>query len=242
MARLAVWLPILLKRLDVGLTGSQFINSLDEVMALQQAQEFCLDLWPFIRELPQNIAFVKGRLPESMKAASRLLAELADEESVYQSLFVKQCLLAGLSLTDLEEPQISPAANELRALMKQICQSSDYVQGLLAIVTAELAATAFARRISPFYEEYFQKHSSHYSQEQVAEGMEWLRLHAKPQTGNALLLNRALAALDHADESHIPTTAQIVLSAILSLWRCPPTDALDTGLGARNRTSDLVIA
>lgn len=242
MGRLAAWLPLLMERLDVGLKQSQFVKGLKEPKGLELARAFCLDLWPFIRELPENIAAVRDVLPENMSAANRLLSELADEEYVYQSLFVKQCLLAGLTLNDLEHPQIGPAAGELSRLMREKCQSGDYCEGLLAIVTAELAATAFARRTTPFFEEYFRKHSSSYSPLQLDEGLEWLRLHAKPQTRNALLLNRAIAALDQTGNKYFPPTVQVVLESILTLWRCPALGVVETEPAARVETSGLARA
>jgi hypothetical protein len=243
MARLIVWLPLLLKRLDTGLSQSQILNSLKEATALDQAREFCLDLWPFIKDLPGNIALVKDALPEGDSAAHSLLTELVDEEYFYQSLFVKQCLLVGNSANDLEAPSTNPAAEELRRLMKELCCSADYADGVLAIITAELAATAVARKIAPFYEEYFRDKATSDTQKQVDEGMEWLRLHARPQTRNALLLNRAIATLEHANSGSIPYSVEIMLDAIFRLWRCPSQGVVDTDLGARRQqASDLARA
>jgi hypothetical protein len=237
MARFAAWLPILLDELEAALACSLLVGGLDEARALDQAREFCLDLWPFIKELPENIASVKESLPTSMQSAQRLLGELADDEHVYRSLFVKQCLLSGLTEQDLRKPPVSSAADRLRNLMGQFCQSKDYAQGMFAIVTAELAAAAFARAVSPFYEQYFQKHAASVPKEEVEVGMEWLRLDAKPQTRNALLLTRAVAALDQGHSTKLPETVQVVLQSIFELWRCPPCHALDTGNGARLESS-----
>jgi hypothetical protein len=237
MARAALWFPLLLRRLDTGLNHSRLIGSLQESKALIQAKEFCLDLWPFIRELPDNIAKVRDVLPQDMLPARSLLSQLADEESVYRSLFVKQCSLFGLTESDLETSRANSAANHLRYLMNAFCQSGDYHNGMLAIVTAELAAAAFSRRVAPLYEEYFRKHSSSYRPEQIEEGLEWLRLHANPQTRNAFLLHRALRALDQSQNQNIPYPAEIVLEAILCIWNSPAqSTTIDTGFGARSDT------
>ncbi len=195
MGRLVAWLPALLKELNSGLNNSHLVTTLAEAHALEQARQFCLDLWPFIKELPENIACVRSSLPKDMEDGQRLLAELADEENIYRSLFIQQCLLAGIAEKDLIEPNINPIAENLKVLMSKLCRSDDYTDGFLAIITAELAATQFARTIVPFYEQYFQKHAAAFeSQQTIDNGMAWLRLHAKPQTRNALLLNRGFGS------------------------------------------------
>ncbi|PWT96790.1 MAG: hypothetical protein C5B53_08940 [Candidatus Melainabacteria bacterium] len=240
MARATLWFPLLLKRLDTGLNQSRLIAGLQESNWMEQARQFCLDLWPFIRELPENIAKVRDALPEEMLPARSLLSQLADEESVYRSSFIKQCLLFGLTERDLEDPSTNSAANHLRYLMNAFCQSGDYHNGLLAIVTAELAAAAFARRVAPLYEEYFSKYSSSYRPEELEEGLEWLRLHANPQTRNAFLLHRAMRALDRIESEPIPYPIEEVLEAIFSLWRSSSQTTNDTGFGAQAETTKVV--
>ena len=239
MARATLWFPLLLKHLDTGLNNSRLIGCLQESKGLAKAKDFCLDLWPFVRELPDNIAKVRDGLPQDMAPARSLLSQLADEESVYRSLFVKQCLLLGLTESDLEVSRDNSAANHLRYLMNAFCQSGDYHNGMLAIVTAELAAAAFARKVAPFYEEHFRKHSSSYRPEQIEEGLEWLRLHANPQTRNAFLLHRAVRALDRIESQPIPYPIEEVLEAILCLWSSSSQTADDTGFGTKAETTKL---
>jgi hypothetical protein len=207
---------------------------------MEQAQEFCLDLWPFVRELPENIAKVRDILPQDMLSAHSLLSQLADEESVYRASFVRQCLLFGLTENSLEETGANPAAINLRYLMNAFCQSGDYPNGILAIVTAELAAAAFARRVAPLYEEYFCKNASSYRPGEIEEGLKWLRLHANPQTRNAFLLHRAVRALNRVESQPVPYPIEMVLEAVLALWRSPSQTADGTGFGAQTEANKLV--
>lgn len=242
MRRSAAWLPLLLNELQAGLKRSLLLISLANSEELDKAGQFCLDLWPFIKDLPENIACVMESLPANMEAAKGLLSALADEEHVFRSLFVKQCLLSGLKDSDLIEPKVSEAANRLRMIMAKLCQSGDYADGMLAIVTAELAASAFARAITPFYEQYFKKHSNAFDAQQVSEGMDWLRLHAKPQTRNAFLLSRALAALKQSNGKEIPNSAMAVLESIFAVWRCETTRDLTSPVVAKQEEADLARA
>jgi len=231
MGKLAAWLPDVLEHLAWGCSTSVILRNFGEKHGLSSAQAICLDLWPAVQELPQNIASVAKKVPENMVATGRLLQQFADEERFYQQLFLKQCELLRVSKSDLLECSRSKQAFNLQSNMNKFCNQNDYLDGVLSILTAELAATAFSRTAFPLCETFFIEHMANYESDIVEDGMQWLKLHAKNQTANALLLNRSLAELPNAKCEVVPHTAQVVLKAILEIWRCPITDTtFDTNI------------
>jgi len=222
MARLPGWLPSLLKRIDWGCANSPLLTSLDDdSQALETGRAICLDLWPFINNLPANISLVRDSLPEDMHAARNLLGQLADDERYYQQLFLSQCRLAGLSDDDLANHIPSPATRELCSTLERYTRSGSYERGIYAILAAELAATAFARAAFPKYVDYFDRFADSYEAQTVKEGLNWLRLHAEPHTRHALWLKRMLADIPNAGRKEMPEPVEAFLNAVFRLWRCP---------------------
>jgi pyrroloquinoline quinone (PQQ) biosynthesis protein C len=222
MSRLPGWMPILLDRISWGCSTSPwFANLADEEKVLETGRTICLDLWPFIKDLPENIGVVRDRLPKDMVAAANLLGQLADDERHYQQLFLKQCLLAGVSQDDLNKHTSSSATIEMCQIMEKICKHSSYIEGIYAIVAAEFAATLFSRSCLPGYEHYFERKSDKYSASLVNDGLAWLRLHAKTHARHAIWMKRMLGDINDNAGDEIPEAAEKVLVALLKLWQCP---------------------
>ncbi|MFN8659735.1 MAG: hypothetical protein U0105_25595 [Candidatus Obscuribacterales bacterium] len=222
MASLPSWLPILLDRISWGCSTSPwFANLADDEKIVDAAKENLTDLWPFIKDLPTNIGAVREKAPPHMEAAQNLLQQLADDERHYQQLFIRQCYLAGLDERDLVKIVPGETTRVLCEGMKRFCQESSYVDGVHAIVAAEMAATLYSRAALPHYDSYFERHPEKYSTEVVEDGLEWLRLHAKPHTRHALWMKRMLGDIENKTGNEIPEGADVILAALLKLWQCP---------------------
>lgn len=225
MAQLPGWMPILLDRIQWGCSTSPwFVNLADESKIHETGKSICLDLWPFVRELPTNIAFVRDAVPEHMTAAKNLLGQLSDDERHYQMLFVKQCYFAGLTEEDLGTVQPTPDAAELCEAMISTCRESTFADGIHSIVAAEFAATLYSRAALPSYEKYFGKHPDK-TPEEIDIGLEWIRLHAKPHTRHAIWMKRMLGDLEDSSGNEIPPAAEKLLNALLKLWQCPSDES-----------------
>jgi pyrroloquinoline quinone (PQQ) biosynthesis protein C len=225
MAQLPGWMPILLDRIQWGCSTSPwFVNLADEQKIQETGKSICLDLWPFIRDLPTNIAFVRDAVPDTHSAAKNLLSQLSDDERHYQKLFVQQCFMAGLSEQELGTVVPVGDAAELCDTMRELCRELTYEDGVYAIVAAEFAATLYSRAALPSYEKYFSKHASK-TKEEIEQGMEWLRLHAKTHTRHAIWMKRMLGDIENSSGDEIPSAAERLLNCILKLWKCPTEDS-----------------
>lgn len=226
MAKLPAWLPALLQSINTGLVNSPWLADLEnDQLILSRGRQICLTLWPFIRSLPENIAAVRRRLPKDMEAAQKLLDRLADDERQYQSLFVQQFDLAGISQAESEQEIIPPATANLCKLMSVYCQEGTFAEGIYATIAAELAATAYARQAYPSYARYFfEVVPASYSKEKVEAGLAWLHLHATTHTRHALWMNRMLSAMsgNTAGADTMPAPVITISNAVFSLWECPP--------------------
>jgi hypothetical protein len=222
MAQLPSWLPILLDRISWGCSTSPWFADLaDDSKLVETGRQNLIDLWPFIKDLPTNISAVREKAPQHMEAAQNLLQQLADDERHYQQLFIRQCYLANLDERDLVKIVPGETTVVLQQLMKKFCQDSTYVDGVHAIVAAEMAATLYSRAALPHYEAYFERHTDRYTKDQVEDGLEWLRLHAKPHTRHALWMKRMLGDIENRTGNEIPEGADEILEALLKLWQCP---------------------
>jgi hypothetical protein len=228
MAKMVAWLPQLTEWLSWGCSTSVLLKNLENDVELQAARECCLDLWPFLKELPNNIAAIKDALPPNMQAASRLLNDLADEERYYQQLFLKQCKLSGLTPDRLQNYEGTEASKAVKELLSYQAQTDHFEDGLIRLTVVELAATAFSRAALPLFERYFTSNAAQYQRRQVDEGLEWLRVHVRPQTRNALLLLKTLGEIKYASQTDLPPAAANLLGALLDLWQCPVRDISTT--------------
>lgn len=224
MATKMGWMPTLIERINNGCKTSPFSAGIQDENAIVLGREICLSLWPFIRELPRNIALVRDSLPENMEAGKKLLGQLADDELTYQTMYAKQCVLAGITQDQLKFDVLSEPTQMLCQAMRRWCESPNYRDGVLAVVTAELAATAYARNTLEIFEKYFSDHASEYSKEEIEDGLEWLRLHSRPHTRHAIWMRRMLDDIEVAPGDSLPVPAEQVLNALYRLWKCPMED------------------
>ena len=220
-------------RLDAGLIQSSWLQQV-KLDPIEGSQQICQELWPFIRELPVNIVSVKNKVPEDFDAATKLLNQLADDERHFQNLYLKQCQLAGLEPATLQESlEIPYSAERLLKAMRHHCQTGSVLDGVQAVIAAELAATQFARMVLPVLEDYFAEHQALYGQHRINEGLSWLRLHAKNNTRHALWMRRMLDDLESLEEKHnaltsknLPPTVDDILTAVFQLWRSLETSEI----------------
>jgi pyrroloquinoline quinone (PQQ) biosynthesis protein C len=217
MSQLPGWLPPLLSLLNRGCAESPMFTATDDEKVFQTGKDVCLTLWPFIRELPEYVAAVRKKTPAHMDAAAKLLSQLADEERVYQQLYLKQCNLAGITNEQLENVASSNGADMLTTAMRRHCFADSYVDGVLAIITAELGATAWARSAQPVFETYFAKRTDDFSAEAVEQGLTWLRLHAKPNLKHAIWLRKMLGDLAQFENNEMPAPVLEVLQAVYAV-------------------------
>ncbi|HEY9677434.1 MAG TPA: hypothetical protein V6C76_05470 [Drouetiella sp.] len=225
MRRMPGWMPSLLRQINWGCENSSIFNSAnDTVEHFESGRRVCRQLYHFIKALPANISAVRDVLPPQMDAARLLLTELSDDERVYQNLFMKQCLLARLNPDELALETPSPSTQRLCEVMREYCQSKNYRDGILVIVVAELAATAFCRYARPLFDKYFSTHSSEFTQEEVDEGLQWLDLHTEPHTKHALWLKTMLEDLGPEKSDVLPQPVQDMLKVVFDFLECPPSD------------------
>ena len=215
------WVNELNQALGEGLANSQWMAALEDDL-MGSGKHICLDIWPFIRELPDNIRSVQVKLPPSLEPARLFLSNLADEERHYQGLYLKQCELAGLSSGALLtiDQVASEATLALVEAMSLSCVEGDVVEGVQAIVAAQLAAAHYTRAAKGPFERYFVQNADQYAPGRIDEGLAWLRLHAKTNTRHALWMNRMLVGLDQEGESpELPPTVKQILYRIFALWQ-----------------------
>jgi hypothetical protein len=233
MSHTVGWMPELIRRLKEACAESFVFATVDLDQRLPAGKQLCLELWPFIRELPLNIQAVREKMPRAssnLDGANKLLSVLADEEHLYQRLYLKQCVLAGLSESAVLNTAASSRAIRLASLMNAFCQDSTYADGVYAIVAAELAATAFARCALPWFEEYFRSNSNRLdssmgasiNESMIDEGLAWLRHHAKPHLRQAIWMRRMLEEIEKETE-HNPTgePLEMIISAVFEILEVP---------------------
>jgi hypothetical protein len=223
------WMPELVCRLNEACAESFVFATVDLAKRLPAGKQLCLELWPFIRELPANIQAVRGQMPvasSNRDGAYKLLSVLADEEHLYQRLYLKQCVLAGLAESEVLNTAASARAIRLASLMNTFCQESTYADGVYAIVAAELAATAFARCALPWFEEYFRSNSNQFDASRdlsmIDEGLAWLRHHAKTHLRQAIWMRRMLEEIEKdAGPNLTRETLEVILSAVFEILEVP---------------------
>jgi len=216
MARITGWLGELVQELNRSCETSLYIRNLKEGGdTIETGKELCLVLWPFISQLPANVTMVRRILPTHMTAAQKFFDQLKDDERFYQGLYLQQCTLTGVDKQSLLDFKPDDKTHNLCNLMHKYCASPDYHDGVLAIVTAELAATCFARHSMEHVEKFFENQPLAERRISLDEGLAWLRLHAKPHPKHALWLMRTIEAIDAKPPSNkMPQPVEILVDAI----------------------------
>lgn len=224
MGALPGWFSILFDRLNWACSTSPwFVDLADENKVFARGQQILIDLWPFIKELPVNIAAVRDALPPHMTAACNLLSRLSDDERHYQRLFIQQFELAELSYDAIEKAPVQASTRKLCETMAKMCQERSFADGVHAIVVAELVATMYGRASLPLYENFIEKNVmlGRFTREQADAGLEWLRLHAKTHTRHAIWMKRMLADVEDESTEQMPESASAILDCFLDVWQCP---------------------
>ena len=221
MGSLPGWMPVLIEKLSWGCSVSPWFIDLADGKFRERGRKIIFALWPFMKELPQNIRTVRDALPAEMSAASQLLNRLSDDESKYQGLFLQQFPLAGVTLEEVEAAPVGAVTQNLCDVMTKMCTQKTFAEGIHSIVAAELAATMYCRAALPSCESYFEKHAAEYEPALISQGLEWVRLHAKTHMRHAIWMKRMLDDLNQNHGEQIPEAAQQVLDATLALWECP---------------------
>jgi len=236
MPRTIGWLGDLIERLNVGCANSPFLEGIGrEADFLVTGKRLCLLLWPFMSILPGNVQGVSTRLPEDMDWAKKFFNQLKDEHGYYQNLWIKQSELLGASHEELLDFEPDVHMQNLVRLISQYCSHDDFKQGILAIVTAELAATIFSRHALPHVEQFYSNNPPTHSTVSLEEGLAWLRLHAKPHPRHALWMKRTIESIEHETEqdsileweqngrqeatNRIPEPVDTIASAVLKSLR-----------------------
>ncbi|MBZ0186249.1 MAG: hypothetical protein K8F91_08385 [Candidatus Obscuribacterales bacterium] len=224
-SRMAPWLAELMNLLNDGCSKSPFVRNLDQSEStLSTGKELCQTLWPFISSLPGNVKRVREKLPESMIYTKQLFDHLSDAEFYYQGLYLKQCLIAGVSRADLDNSIPDKNTTFLCLLMEDYCMKGDYMDGVMAIVTAELAATTFARHSYPQFERFFVANPPDKNIVTVEDGLAWLKLHAKPNLRHAMWMKQTVDHLPVDPPNKMPEQVETLLKAIHGFWRCSEVD------------------
>lgn len=221
------WMPSLLNSISSGCANSPLFRVReDNDDAMVTGRQLCIDLWPFIEDLPANIACVRDAVPSHMESARKLLSQLADDERTYQQMFRRQCHLAGLTDTELAQLRAAHATEYLCQVMRRYCRSKNFHDGVFAVVTAEFAATAFSRHALPLFERYFTRNADNYDINHVDEGLAWLRHHTQQHTKHALWLRRMLGEMGDLKSDVLPEPVESVLAGVLGLWKSNPDKVL----------------
>ncbi|MBK9144098.1 MAG: hypothetical protein IPM23_16495 [Candidatus Melainabacteria bacterium] len=220
-SRMCPWLADLLDKLNAGCARSPFIVNLEQsAETLSTGRKLCLTLWPFISDLPANVQAVRDKLPGEMVHTRQLFDHLSDGDLYYQGLYLKQCQLAGLEREELLETEPEESTAHLTGLMTRYCKTGDLRDGIFAIVTAELAATTYARHSYPFFEHYFEANPQD-CRIDMEEGLAWLKLHARPNTRHAIWIKRTIDTLNVDPPNEMPEQVEKLLEAIYGLWQLP---------------------
>jgi hypothetical protein len=229
------WLSSLQSQISDGLDASLLVRNIEH-SHLATGRIICQELWPFIKELPDNISLVRNKLPFApfnskhleLEPASKFLGQLADDERHFQGLYLKQCELAGLDthilMADSDDATIPENALPLVQAMRHYCLNGSLSQGVEAIVAAELAASSFARVVLASFESYFAAHVEDFGIEKIEQGLSWLRYHAKPNIRHAIWMKKMLDAFEQDEPAepskNLPAPVNDILNALFRLWRC----------------------
>lgn len=196
MPRTIGWLGDLIERLNVGCANSPFLEGIGREADFEvTAKRLSLILWPFMSTLPANVRRVSTMLPDDMDWAKKFFNQLKDEHGFYQNLWIKQSELLGASYEELIDFEPDVHMQHLVFLISDYCSKDDFKQGILAIVTAELAATIFSRHALPHVERFYSNNPPVRSAVSLEEGLSWLRLHAKPHPRHALWMKRTIESI-----------------------------------------------
>lgn len=224
------WILTMSSIMSDGLSRSAWLAGIN-TDEMAQGREICLILWPFIQQLPANIQAVRDKFAAEHTSSISFLDRLSDEELHYQNLYKDQCKLAGLDDSQLESA-IKAVPSPIIPLIdctNHYCRQGNLLEGVQAIIAAEIAATQFSRRVLDIFEKYFSQHTQQYGTNAIENGLKWLRLHASPNTRQALSMKRMLniaeaeasQPISPSLPNNLPVPVDAITQAVFTLWQVP---------------------
>ncbi len=191
------------------------------------SKEICLWSWPLISVVPQNVAKVRKLLPEEMTYTPKFLDQVADKDNFFQSMNLNQCRFFGFTQEQLNEWVPDPTTAMLQEMFNAQCHSKNLQEGILAILTIELAATFFGRFSYQIVDKYFSDPNHNkidgriFSQQELIEGLAWARYHAKPNARQALWIKGLSEELNIDPPNKLPAGVVQLVDAIYQWWQSP---------------------
>jgi len=222
------WFTTLLNLLETGCAKSPILVDLalpERTVAV--SQEICLWSWPLISVIPENVSKVRKLLPESMVYTAKFFDQVADKDKHFQTLNLNQCRFFGFTEEQLRNYELDPATRNLQNVFEAQCHSKDLKEGILAILTIELAATFFGRYSYQIVDNYFANpnHNSIdgriFSEQELIEGLAWARYHAKPNSRQALWIKGLSEELQIDPPNSLPPSVIPLVDAIYQWWQTP---------------------
>lgn len=229
------WFATLLNLLETGCAKSPILADLalpERTVAV--SQDICLWSWPLISVVPENVAKVRKLLPEDMTYTSKFLDQVADKDKYFQSMNLNQCQFFGFTQEQLNGWVLDSKTALLQEIFYSQCQSKNLQEGILAILTIELAATFFGRYSYQIVDKYFSDPNHNkidgriFSQHELIEGLAWARYHAKPNARQALWIKGLTEELKIDPPNKLPEGVVQLVDAIYQWWQTPLS--VDRGL------------
>lgn len=235
--RILPWFSNLLNLLEEGSVKSPILEDLARPeRMIQMSQEICLRTWPLITAIPENVAKVRKLLPAEMIYAGKFFDQVADKDEHFQRLYFDQCRFFHLNPDQLKSAPQGEETTNMRALFEAQCSSDNLQEGVLAILTVELAATFFGRRSYRIAEDYFKDpgHNSingrKFSEQELVQGLAWARYHAKPNARQALWIKGMSEEINLEPPNKLPQSVILLVDAIYKWWWAPVSQLMQREL------------
>ncbi len=235
--RILPWFSTLLNLLEEGSFKSPILEDLarPERMILV-SQEICVRTWPLITAIPENVAKVRKLLPAEMIYTGKFFDQVADKDEHFQRLYLDQCRFFHLDPYQLKSAPQSEETMNMWALFEAQCSSGNLKEGVLAILTVELAATFFGRRSCRIAEDYFSDPSHNsingrkFSEQELVQGLAWARYHAKPNARQALWIKGMSEEINLEPPNKLPQSVILLVDAIYKWWWAPVSQLMQREL------------
>jgi hypothetical protein len=222
------WFATLLNLLETGCAKSPILAYLAlPEQTVQVSQEICQWSWPLISIVPENVVKIRKLLPEEMVYTAKFFDQVADKDNHFQTMNLNQCQFFGFTEAQFNEWVPDERTATLQKLFQSQCQSNDLQEGILAILTIELAATFFGRYSYQIVDKYFSNPDHNridgriFSQQELIDGLAWARYHAKPNARQALWIKGLSEELKIDPPNKLPASVIQLVDAIYQWWQSP---------------------
>ncbi len=226
--KITPWFATLLNLLETGCAKSPILADLKSPeRTVAVSQEICQWSWPLISIVPENVVKIRKLLPEEMVYTAKFFDQVADKDNHFQTMNLNQCRFFGFSEDELNAWIPDPRTAALQKLFQVQCQSNDLQEGILAILTIELAATFFGRYSYQIVDKYFSDPDHNridgriFSQQELIDGLAWARYHAKPNARQALWIKGLSEELKIDPPNKLPASVIQLVDAIYQWWQSP---------------------